>query len=75
MLPGIVQQICDWKARDWDLRFVHICREANQVVDELASLAHDLELGTLVLDRPPPRCSNLLLFDVSGVSFPRSTRL
>lgn len=50
-----------------------MCREANQVTDKLAGLAHGMELGIHVLDHAHPSCSNLLLFDVSGVTFPMST--
>lgn len=38
----------------------------------LANMAHDLGLGNHVMESPHLRVSNLLLFDVSEVSFSRS---
>ncbi|XP_057419026.1 uncharacterized protein LOC130713258 [Lotus japonicus] len=72
---GLVGQIRAWMERAWEVRVVHVRREANQVADCLANMAHDLTLGIHVIERAPPNCSSLLLADVSGVSFPRSTRV
>lgn len=69
---SLVNQIRQWLAQDWDCRFVHTHREVNQVADCLTNMGHDLSLGSHVLVRPPPSCSNILFFDQSGVSFPRS---
>lgn len=69
----LVDHIREWKDRNWEFQCVHVCREANCVADELANMAHDLDFGLHVLDSPLPQVSNLLLFYVTGVTFPRST--
>ncbi|XP_057432959.1 uncharacterized protein LOC130725784 [Lotus japonicus] len=72
---ALVLQIREMMLKDWEVICRHTLREANQVADCLANLAHSLDLGTHVLDVPPPSCRNLLFFDVTGVSYPRQFRL
>lgn len=72
---SMVNQIREWMSKSWEVRCVLIWREAYQMADCLANLAHDLGLGTHVWESPPSRCSNLLVCDVAGVLFSRATHL
>lgn len=69
----LVNQIRAWKEKAWEFHCVYVFWEANQVADCLTNMTHDLGSENHVMERLPPRVSNMLLFDVSGVSFPRST--
>lgn len=44
----------------------HIFREANQVADGLAKMAHSFSLGTQMFPSPPPCLQQLLNSDISG---------
>lgn len=48
----------------------HIFREANQVVDHLASLGHSIS-NTFFYSEPPITVGNFLMANVMGISFPR----
>lgn len=73
LYASIVSQIQALAARDWTVQFSHVFWEANGVADCLASLAHTYPLGVHRLEGPPASCWHLLLFDCTGVSYPRST--
>lgn len=70
---SLMNQIRGFFAKDWNFKCVHIMREANQVADGLANLAHSLPVGTHLFEAPPPSRLSKLLFDRLGVTFPRST--
>src|ERR1044072_4545311 len=60
---AIVFQIKAWKDKDWEVKFVHVYREANRVADCLANMARSLPLGVHVLRDPPASCRDLLFSD------------
>ncbi|KAJ1421638.1 Ribonuclease H-like superfamily [Sesbania bispinosa] len=68
---GLISEIQALKKRDWEIQIVHVYREANKVVDFLASLAVSLDYGLYVLDSPPLGCGEILIQDLIGVMFPR----
>lgn len=72
---SLILQIRGLMVQAWEIKVQHTLREANQVADHLANMAHDLELGTHVLSDPPHSCRDLLLFDVMGVAYPRHFHL
>lgn len=74
-LSSLVILCQGFMVRDWVVRFSHIFREGNKVVDSLANFAFSLELGLHCLDNPPPISSRLMLDDLRGVSFPRMMSL
>ncbi|XP_057418459.1 uncharacterized protein LOC130712657 [Lotus japonicus] len=71
---SLVLQIRELMQKDWEVICRHTLREANQVADCLANMAHSLALGHHVYDAPHPRCRDLLFFDVMGVAYPRQFR-
>ncbi|CAN1762396.1 Putative ribonuclease H protein At1g65750 [Linum perenne] len=60
------------KNRDWEITIYHIYLELNNVADFLASLAHDLDLGTHVFPFADNNLPYWLIYDQIGVCLPRS---
>lgn len=56
---------------EWTVRIVHVYREANMVVDGLASLACDLSDEMQCFGDPPASILHLLHAGYSGVFTPR----
>lgn len=70
-LFSLVSQCQGYLDRNWDIRLLHIFREANYVADSLAGLAFSFLVGFHCLSHPPVGVSLLLLNDVFGKSTPR----
>lgn len=55
----------------WEVRVVHIYREANKCADALAALACDQRVPMLLFPSVPNGIANIVANDLSGVSTPR----
>ncbi|CAN1121366.1 Putative ribonuclease H protein At1g65750 [Linum perenne] len=56
---------------DSDLAHRHVYREANFAADYLATVGHDLDLGTHVFLYPDTKLLYWIRYDLMGVSIPR----
>ncbi|KAF7838438.1 ribonuclease H [Senna tora] len=57
---SLVSAIKELRARDWDIRFMHVHREANCVTDSFAKMGHScLEEGQIFME-PPASCVTIL---------------
>lgn len=56
---------------NWEVKFVHVFREVNRVVDELASLGCTCNEVMVYLDSPPKEVGHLISNDARWTSFPR----
>ncbi|CAA7054619.1 unnamed protein product [Microthlaspi erraticum] len=54
--------------KDWEVRFLHVYREANHLADGLATYAFSLPSGLHVFDLVPPDLATVLRDDVCGVA-------
>ena len=61
--------------QQWEVRVVHVFREANYATDCLANHARDLPLGNHRLHRPPAQVVDWIVHDRIGVSYTRITML
>jgi ribonuclease HI len=55
----------------WEVRIIHIFREANRCADMLANMGCESSSGTVYFDKPPSRVAQIVEDDIRGVSFPR----
>ncbi|CAA7042099.1 unnamed protein product [Microthlaspi erraticum] len=55
-------------SKDWEVRFLHVYREANHLADGLATYAFSLPSGLHVFDLVPPDLATVLRDDVCGVA-------
>ena len=71
---NIIMQIKDILGRDWEVKTLHVYREANSVVDWLANygLTRDVvDMDSDVLAGPPSGLYTLLYYDLIGSIIPR----
>jgi hypothetical protein len=55
----------------WEIRIIHVYREANRCADMLANMGSEGTSGIVNFANPPSRVVQLVDDDVWGVSFPR----
>jgi ribonuclease HI len=55
----------------WEIRIIHVYREANRCADMLANMGSEGTSGIVYFANPPSRVVQLVDDDVRGVSFPR----
>ncbi|CAN1121361.1 Putative ribonuclease H protein At1g65750, partial [Linum perenne] len=68
---SLVEQFSSLKNRDWEVAIHHVYREANFAADYLATVGHDLDLGTHVFLYPDTKLLYWIRYDLMGVSIPR----
>ncbi|CAN1730826.1 Putative ribonuclease H protein At1g65750 [Linum perenne] len=56
------------RARDWEIRIVHIYREANHLADCLAARGHNIHTGTIARLEDDPEVRRWGLYDARGVT-------
>jgi hypothetical protein len=55
----------------WNVRIIHVYREANRCADILANIGCVSATNTIVYDHPPQELIQVLADDCRGVAFPR----
>lgn len=71
-LATLINSCRDVLTRDWNVKWQHTFREANQVTDGLARLAAGVPLGFTELVMPPPEVTQVLQEDLRGVTIVRT---
>ncbi|KAL4299363.1 hypothetical protein AHAS_Ahas17G0093400 [Arachis hypogaea] len=69
---SVIRKINNWVKRQWKMKFKHILREGNIVVDWLAKKSLKTDPGYHFIETPPTEIRNLLSDDCRGVAIPRS---
>ncbi|KAF7810073.1 ribonuclease H [Senna tora] len=67
---SLVSAIKEFWARDCDIRFMNVHREANCVADNFAKMDHSCFEKWQIFMEPPTSCSNYLAHDVDGLQIP-----
>lgn len=67
----LVRRIRSLMEDDWQVRVIHVYREANKVADCLAGSGCSQDAGLVVYTHPPSSLVQLLHDDVMGVSTPK----
>ncbi|MCH94985.1 putative non-LTR retroelement reverse transcriptase, partial [Trifolium medium] len=55
----------------WEVKIIHVFREANRCADMLANMGSEGPIGFEFFANPPPRVMQIVDDDIRGVSFPR----
>jgi hypothetical protein len=55
----------------WEIRIIHVFREANRCADVLANMDSEGVSGIEFFTSPPARARQFVEDDIKGVSFPR----
>ena len=71
---NLIMKIRDLLGRDWEVKTLHVYREANCVADWLANFGLTrslLDRGSDIITDPPAGTYNLLYYDLIGSTIPR----
>ncbi|CAN1845631.1 Putative ribonuclease H protein At1g65750, partial [Linum perenne] len=66
-----VLEFQDWLHRDWEVKLIHIYREANHAADYLANLGHNTIRGTHNVEISDCNLAYFVRHDCLGISEPR----
>ena len=67
----VITRVHDLLCRDWQVRILHVYREANRVADCLANLGHTMNFGICYFLHSPSCLVSILGDDLVGVALPR----
>ncbi|CAN1813887.1 Putative ribonuclease H protein At1g65750 [Linum perenne] len=66
-----VLEFRDWLHRDWEVKLIHIYREANHAADYLANLGHNTICGSHNVEICDCNLAYFVRHDCLGISEPR----
>jgi ribonuclease HI len=68
---ALVKKIRSLLNEPWEIRIIHVFREANRCADVLANMGSEGDSGIEFFSSPPSRARQIVEDDIRGVSFPR----
>ncbi|KAK8975153.1 hypothetical protein V6N11_058200 [Hibiscus sabdariffa] len=62
-----VADLHELMSRPWNVQLQHVKRDRNKVVDKLATLSRDMDIGEIVWENPPEEVLDALHHDIAGI--------